>query len=89
MHHVSASSPFHPGRSDFPSPVDDLDHSHFIISCRKTHKLACGMNGIRSERVFLEGGSPLIVDRASLLGLSAVYWSRSHRACSVVVHCNI
>ena len=24
--HVSASPPFHPGRSDFPSPVGDLDH---------------------------------------------------------------
>ncbi len=23
--HVSASPPFHPGRSDFPSPVGDLD----------------------------------------------------------------
>ena len=25
MTHVSASPPFHPGRSDFPSPVGDLD----------------------------------------------------------------
>ena len=25
--HVSASPPFHPGQSDFPSPVGDLDHS--------------------------------------------------------------
>jgi H+/gluconate symporter-like permease len=31
MHHVSASPPFHPGRSDFPSPVGDLDHSHFSL----------------------------------------------------------
>jgi hypothetical protein len=45
----------------------------FINSCRKTHKFACGMNGIRSERVFLEGGSPLMVERASPSGLSAVY----------------
>ena len=30
MHHVFASPPFHPGRSDFPSPVGDLDHSHFF-----------------------------------------------------------
>ena len=52
----------------------------------ENRKLACGMNGIRIERVFLEGGSPLIVDRAGPLGLSAVYWPRSHRACSVVIH---
>ncbi len=57
-----------------------------LYSCRKTHKLACGMKGIRIEREFLEGDSPLIADRANHLGLSAVYRPRSHRACSVVVH---
>jgi len=30
LHHVSASPPFHPGRSDFPSPVGDLDHLIFL-----------------------------------------------------------
>ena len=30
MTHVSASPPFHPGRSDFPSPVGDLDHLIFF-----------------------------------------------------------
>ena len=29
MTHVSASPPFHPGRSDFPSPVGDLDLPNF------------------------------------------------------------
>ena len=57
----------------------------FINSCRKTHKLACGMNGVRIEREFLEGGSPLIVDRTSPLGLRASCYLRSQKACSVVV----
>ena len=31
MTHVSASPPFHPGRSDFPSPVGDLDTRFFSL----------------------------------------------------------
>jgi len=34
----------------------------------------------------LEGGGLLIVDRASPSGLTAVYLSRNHLNCSVVVH---
>src|SRR5512139_1868486 len=37
MSHVSVSPPFHPGRSDFPSPVGDLDLPNFSLLDLPSH----------------------------------------------------